>query len=61
MSTAIETPIQSVYLPSFIESTKAIFKTMLGLELNVQGTDRLDNLRPGHDVTGIIGFAGTVE
>ena len=61
MSIAIETQIQSVYLPAFIESTKAIFKTMLGLELSVQATDKLNAIQPGHDVTGIIGLAGSIE
>ena len=61
MSTDIETEIQSVYLPSFIASTKAIFKTMLGLELTVQATDKAGGFQPGHDVTGIIGLAGSIE
>jgi chemotaxis protein CheX len=61
MSTVVESEIQSVYLPSFIASTKAIFKTMLGLEITVQATYKAGEFRPGYDVTGIIGLAGAIE
>lgn len=61
MSTILESDIQSVYLPSFIASTKAIFKTMLGLEITVQAFDKAEAFQPGHDVTGIIGLAGSIE
>ena len=61
MSTILESEIQSVYLPSFIASTKAIFKTMLGLEISVQAFDKAEAFQPGHDVTGIIGLAGSIE
>ena len=61
MSTILESEIQSVYLPSFIASTRAIFKTMLGLEISVQAFDKAEAFQPGHDVTGIIGLAGSIE
>ncbi|MCY2985538.1 MAG: chemotaxis protein CheX [Planctomycetota bacterium] len=61
MTTILESEIQSVYLPSFIASTKAIFKTMLGLEITVQAFDKAETFQPGHDVSGIIGLAGAIE
>jgi len=56
-----ETAVQTAYTPFFIASTQAVFKTMLGWEVEVIATDRVDEFQPGHDVAGIIGFAGCIE
>ncbi len=57
----VEIGIQSIYMPAFIASTKAVFATMLGWEVEVQSTEIVDEFRTGHDVTGIIGFAGSIK
>ncbi len=59
MSNLLET--QSLYLPHFIASTTFVFKTMLGWEIEVQASERDDEFQPGHDVTGVIGLAGSIE
>lgn len=59
MSKLLET--QSHYLPHFIASTTFVFRTMLGWEIEVQAAERVDEFQPGHDVTGIIGLAGSIE
>lgn len=53
--------IESMYLPPFVASTKAIFKTMLGWEVEVEAAAKGNSFQPGHDVTGIIGFAGGLK
>ncbi len=59
MSNLLET--QSLYLRHFIASTTFVFKTMLGWEIEVQSAERVDAFPPGHDVTGVIGLAGSIE
>lgn len=49
------------YVPAFIESTKAVFSTMLGWELEVGPTVKGKSFQPGHDVSGIIGFSGSLR
>ncbi len=61
MSSTIESQIQSLYLPNFIASTKAIFQTMLGWEVTVESFCKYSEFQPGRDVTGIIGFAGGMK
>ena len=56
-----ETEVQKSYTPFFIASTQAVFKTMLGWDVEVLATDRVSEFQPGHDVAGIIGFAGCIE
>lgn len=53
--------VHSKYMPPFIASTKAIFKTMLGWDVEVVAEEICDSFQPGHDVTGIIGFAGGLK
>lgn len=62
MSTLVASPvIMSKFLPPFIASTKAVFKTMVGMELEVEAASICATFQPGHDVTGIIGFAGGLK
>ncbi len=56
-----EIDVQNSYTPYFIASTQAVFKTMLGWEVEVLATERADEFQPGHDVAGIIGFAGCLD
>ena len=59
MSSLVATPVMlSKFLPPFIASTQAVFKTMLGWEVEVESAGKSSSFQPAHDVTGIIGFAG---
>lgn len=61
MSNISEIELQSVNIPAFIASTKAVFSTMLGWDVSVEATDRNIEFRPGRDVNGIIGFSGGLK
>lgn len=62
MSTLVASPvIMSKFLPPFISSTKAVFQTMVGMEIEVESASKCASFQPGHDVTGIIGFAGGLK
>jgi len=61
MSNLSEIELKSEYLPAFIASTEAVFRAMLGWQLSVETTCKGKEFRPGHDVTGIIGFAGGLK
>ena len=61
MTIASEIELQSDYLPAFISSTKAVFSTMLGWEVSIESTAKSSDFRAGHDISGIIGFAGGLK
>jgi chemotaxis protein CheX len=62
MSVLVPSPVlQSVFLPPFIASTKAVFKTMLGWDVDVEAAGKYNTFQPAHDVSGIISFAGGLK
>jgi chemotaxis protein CheX len=62
MSKLVEAPVMhSVFLPPFIASTKAMFETMLGWQVEIASAAKCDEFQPGHDVTGIISFTGGLK
>jgi len=55
------TALSSEYIPHFVESTQAVFSTILGWDIEVIHREHGSAFRPGHDVSGIISFAGEVQ
>ncbi len=53
--------MSSEYMPHFVESTKVVFHTILGWDIKIINRDQGKEFRPGHDVSGIIGFGGDVQ
>jgi chemotaxis protein CheX len=49
------------YMQHFIQSTKAVFQTLMGWEIKVVGRNQGTEFTSGHDLSGIIGFAGAVR
>lgn len=55
-----EVTVQQSSTP-FVESTKAVFSTMLGWEVKLTEVARVNTYLAKHDVSGIIGFSGAVR
>jgi chemotaxis protein CheX len=61
LKTQTRVAMSSEYMPHFVESTKAIFRTILGWDIKIASRDQGKEFRSGHDVSGIIAFAGGVQ
>jgi chemotaxis protein CheX len=61
MSTIPLTPEVSDLSTPFIESTRAVFSAMLGAELGLTDTCRCRRFHSPFDVSGVIGFSGSIK
>ncbi len=52
--------LEKEYFP-FIDSAKAVFSTMLGVELVLGEIEEGQSIEAQHDLSGIIGLSGTVQ
>ena len=59
MST-LEASVHPLHAP-FVESTQAVFSTMLGWKIEPVSALRLPAFHPQHDVSGIIGFSNAIR
>ncbi len=61
MPNATVTSVENELTQPFIESTKAVFSMMLGCTIELGATTRSSAFRSSHDLSGIIGFSGTMQ
>lgn len=53
--------LSSEIMPHFVASVKAVLSTMLGWSVEEGELKRGNHILTGHDVSGLIGFAGTLR
>jgi chemotaxis protein CheX len=58
--TSMQATAHPLHAP-FVESTQAVFSTMLGWKITPISTLRLPAFHPQHDVSGIIGFSNAIR
>ena len=58
MDTAIEIPINPIYINAFLDSVQNVFSTMLNLKVEAEGLFVKAKPYPAYDISGVVGFTG---